>query len=35
MQNLSRALIFDSVFDPYKGVLAYVEELPNAELLFL
>jgi len=25
MENLSRALIFDSVFDPYKGVLAYVK----------
>jgi translation elongation factor EF-4 len=25
MENISRALIFDSVFDPYKGVLAYVK----------
>ncbi|MDR3168790.1 MAG: hypothetical protein LBU27_03375 [Candidatus Peribacteria bacterium] len=25
MPQLSRALIFDSVFDPYKGVLAYVK----------
>ncbi|MDD2537048.1 MAG: hypothetical protein PHU61_00995 [Candidatus Absconditabacteria bacterium] len=25
MNNISRALIFDSVFDPYKGVLAYVK----------
>ncbi|PZM87497.1 MAG: hypothetical protein DLD55_01080 [candidate division SR1 bacterium] len=25
MAELSRALIFDSVFDPYKGVLAYVK----------
>ena len=25
MSHLSRALIFDSVFDPYKGVLAYVK----------
>ncbi len=25
MKTLSRALIFDSVFDPYKGVLAYVK----------
>jgi GTP-binding protein LepA len=23
--QISRALIFDSVFDPYKGVLAYVK----------
>jgi len=25
MEIVSRALIFDSVFDPYKGVLAYVK----------
>ena len=25
MTTISRALIFDSVFDPYKGVLAYVK----------
>jgi GTP-binding protein LepA len=25
MHTISRALIFDSVFDPYKGVLAYVK----------
>ncbi|MDR0650684.1 MAG: hypothetical protein LBG59_04750 [Candidatus Peribacteria bacterium] len=25
MHTVSRALIFDSVFDPYKGVLAYVK----------
>lgn len=30
MKTLSRALIFDSVFDPYKGVLAYVKVIDGS-----